>query len=238
MKNNSLSFRSLFSVFLLSFVLMLTSCSSDSNDDIDVSGLSEVKKEAIEKIENATNLTKEEKKDFKNEIADVQDEAVVDVLAKANTYLPVSFKNLEFITVEKNVVIDGKETGWKDVKTLEDDQQTVFQFITNTAIRGKFYIDASRIAEYKHTYDIVIGDKYDYNREKKTVVMTISSLKFTYEITGYNHANKQILLHFIHYNNGNDFPAGIPYFYEGPLKDRYIQHIYTIKMNINELATS
>lgn len=238
MKSNILSLRSIISIFFLSFVLILTGCSSDSNDDVDVSQLSEIKKQAIDKIENATNLTKEEKKDFKNEIADVQDQAVIDVLAKANTYLPVSFKNLEFVTIEKNVVIDGKETGWKDVKTLEGDQETVFQFITNTAIRGKFYIDASRIAEYKHTYDVIIGDKYDYNREKKIVIMTISSLKFTYEITGYDHDNKEILLHFIHYNNGQDFPAGIPYFYEGSLKDRYIQHIYTIRMKVNDLPSS
>lgn len=215
-------------LFILS---ILTSCSSNSSDN-DVTELSEIKKQAIEKIDHATNLDQNQKKRFKEDVKNVQDELVVNVLKEVNSQLPLSLKDLKFTTIQKEELIDGKSTGWKNIKDLEGDQETIFEFISNTALRGKFYIDASRIADYKNTYDIVIGDKYVYNRSEKTVMMTISSLKFTYSIKEYDHEQGEIFLHFINYNNGKDFPPGIPYYYEGAFKDRYLQNIYTLRMKV------
>lgn len=233
MVNNKLHQKTAVLVVLMLLLFGSVSCSSNSDDAaVDLNTLTAVQKNALAKLKDATNLTEEEKKDLSAEVVRHDASQVAEILNRANTYLPLVLKNTVFETIEKKELINGVETPWKKIETLEGDQKTIFKFISNTALRGQFYIDASLIANYKHTYTIDLGDKFNYNRLEQQLITTISSMIFTYKVVQYDHENGEIWLKYTNYNNGKDYPPGIPYPYDGELKERYLQTVHTLKMRV------
>lgn len=237
--------------FIACALTLFTACSKDEAVEPTPSeNLAGAVSKATNNMNNATNLTEAERISFKAQLAKAVSIAEVNaVLAAADSVLPVRLNGLVFETVEKNPIVDFKETGWKKIEELDKvfnlSQKTVLNFDTYDNLSGMFWIDASYVAQYRHLYAITDGSKFTFSRDKRTLLVNVLGLKFSYAIVSYKHQEQLIQLRITKYNNaggsehpggngngGGDHLPGYPYGSGPGTELRYMVENYILKMKV------